>query len=133
MRIILDTGPLVAYLMRRDLYHDWAVETWKDLPALWTCEAVLVETAYLTGHAVALMHMMSEGLLRIGLDVEEQSEAIGGLLTRYGPRMDFADACVVRMSELYTDCKVLTLDQNDFGFYRRNKRQVIPLIAPPEL
>lgn len=132
MRIILDTGPLVAFLMRKDRYHDWAVETWRDLTSLWTCEAVLVETAYLTGHAVALMRMMSEGLLRIGLDVEEQSEAIGGLLSRYGPRMDFADACVVRMSELFPDCKVLTLDRSDFTIYRRNQRQVIPLIAPPD-
>jgi predicted nucleic acid-binding protein len=132
VRIILDTGPLVAYLMRRDRFHDWAVEIWKDLSALWTCEAVLVETAYLTGQAIALMNLVSDGLLRIGLDVEEQSEAIGALLARYGPRMDFADACVVRMSELYTDSKVLTLDRMDFGFYRRNRRQVIPLIAPPE-
>jgi hypothetical protein len=42
-----------------------------------------------------------------------------------------ADACLVRMSELYSDCQVLTLDR-DFLIYRRDGRRVIPLIAPLE-
>lgn len=38
-------------------------------------------------------------------------------------------ACLVRMSELYEPCAVLTLD-SDFHVYRRHGRKVIPTIFP---
>jgi hypothetical protein len=44
--------------------------------------------------------------------------------------MQVADACLVRMSELHRDCRVFTLDAQDFQVYRRFDRQVIPLVAP---
>jgi hypothetical protein len=44
--------------------------------------------------------------------------------------MQLADACLVRMSELTRDCRVFTLDGEDFRVYRRFERQVIPLVAP---
>ena len=43
--------------------------------------------------------------------------------------MSLADACLVRMSELYPDAPVFTLDK-DFLVYRRNKRQQISTIMP---
>ena len=47
--VLLDTGPLVAYLNIRDSHHDWAVETFNtlDLPAI-TCEPVLTEACFLS-------------------------------------------------------------------------------------
>jgi hypothetical protein len=45
--------------------------------------------------------------------------------------MDLADACIVRMTELTRDCRVLTVDRDDFSVYRRNNRELIPLVAPP--
>jgi uncharacterized protein len=44
--------------------------------------------------------------------------------------MDLADACLVRLSELHRDCRVLTCDA-DFLIYRRKDRLQIPLILPP--
>jgi hypothetical protein len=44
--------------------------------------------------------------------------------------MDLADACLVRMSELRRTCRVLTLDRREFTVYRRNGRDIIPIIAP---
>jgi uncharacterized protein len=41
-----------------------------------------------------------------------------------------ADLCLIRMSELYPHHRVITADK-DFRVYRRNKREVIPLICPP--
>ena len=38
--------------------------------------------------------------------------------------------CPIRMSELYPHHRVITADK-DFRVYRRNKREVIPLICPP--
>ena len=100
-----------------------------DLP-LWTCEAVLTEAAHLTDKPVVIMAMVADGALKIGLDIEDEAEALKRLLTRYEKRMALADACVVRMSELARECRVFTLDRTDFSVYRRNGRDVIPLIAP---
>ena len=44
--------------------------------------------------------------------------------------MSLADACLVRMSELYPDSLVLTND-SDFAIYRRNRNQTIPTLMPP--
>lgn len=43
--------------------------------------------------------------------------------------ISLADASLVRMSEIFSDSPVLTLD-GDFRIYRRNGRQAIPLIIP---
>lgn len=77
------------------------------------------------------MEMVATGALRIALELEDQAEDIGNLLARYGDRMDLADACVVRMTELNRQCRVFTLDRRDFSVYRRNGREAIPLLAPP--
>ena len=43
-RVILDAGPLVALLNRRDRHHSWARDQWARIsPPLITCEAVLAE------------------------------------------------------------------------------------------
>lgn len=118
---------------RRDAYHEWACGVLAGLVApLWTCEAVLTEAAHLVGDPRAVMGMIRSGFLRIGLDVEEQADGLHRLLEKYGPHMDFADACVVRMSEIHRDCRVITLDRKDFSVYRRNGRQVVPIVAPAD-
>jgi hypothetical protein len=43
--------------------------------------------------------------------------------------MDFADACVTRLAEMFENSSVCTVD-TDFLVYRRNRRHVIPLVAP---
>jgi hypothetical protein len=35
------------------------------------------------------------------------------------------------MSEIYPHHLVITVDESDFRVYRRNKRDVIPLLCPP--
>jgi predicted nucleic acid-binding protein len=45
--------------------------------------------------------------------------------------MDFADACVTRLAEMFEDSTVCTVD-TDFLVYRKNRRSVIPLVAPFE-
>ena len=52
------------------------------------------------------------------------------LMRRYGDSpMSLADACLVRLSELHSDCQVFTLDAH-FRRDRRHGRHVIPLLAP---
>lgn len=47
-RVLLDTGPLVAFINRREQLHNWATEEWGKIEQpLLTCEAVLTEACFL--------------------------------------------------------------------------------------
>ena len=47
-QVVLDTGPLVAFLNRRDRHHGWATGQLAEVEApLLTCEAVLSEACFL--------------------------------------------------------------------------------------
>ena len=138
MRIVLaDTGPIVAYLNRRDRHHAWAVEVFQQLrPPLLTCEAVLSEAVYLLrsapGGGDRVMELVTRGVLQVTFDLHGEVAAVSGLLRRYRSLpMDLADACLVRMSELHADCVLLTVDSEFRDIYRRNGRQVIPTRLPP--
>lgn len=132
---MIDTGPLVAALARRDSHHQWAVERLRDIePPLETCEAVLTEAAFLlrdtSNGADALLALVDEGIITIRFDLDEHAQFVRALMRRYADQpMSLADACLVRMSEIRGDSKILTLDR-DFRRYRRLGRKVIPLIAP---
>ena len=51
-QVIIDTGPLVAFLSQRDSYHQWAVRELDDIAyPLLTCEAVITEACFLLHRA----------------------------------------------------------------------------------
>ncbi|QXD15868.1 hypothetical protein GQ464_002660 [Rhodocaloribacter litoris] len=133
--ILADTGPIVAYLREKDAFFGWAYEQFSTLPLPFlTCEAVLTEAAYVLyrsgGYPEAVMELVSAGALRVGFHMEKEADALKNLLQRYRDiPMDLADACMVRMSELYPDSALLTVD-SDFLIYRKHERDVIPLITP---
>ena len=131
MKAILDTGPLVALMRSDDRWHAWAVETFKSIsPPLTTCEAVLAEAAYLTGQPAHVIARLSAGAFKVDFSVTAEAAVLERLLRRYRGRMDLADACIVRLSELKPSAKVLTLDVKDFSVYRRHGRDAIPLLTP---
>jgi predicted nucleic acid-binding protein len=132
---LVDTGPLVAYFNARDRWHDWAVAQMQALrPPLVTCEPVLTEACFLIqragGRPADLLGKVRQGVLVIGLDVAGEVAAVESLMRRYADTpMSLADACLVRLSELFADGRLFTLD-SDFLHYRRNARQSIPLLRP---
>ena len=133
-RVLLDTGPLVAFFNRRDRHHDWTVEQWARLePPLLTCEPVLSEASFLlgrAGRAAPVLELVARGLLKISFSLQDQATAIARLMARYEDvPMSLADACLVRMSEQLTDSQVLTLDRH-FTIYRRHGRRTIATIMP---
>ena len=98
-------------------------------PPMLTCEAVLAEATYLTrslpGARVALIEMIGEGFVSIGMAVADHHSALLAMVRRYGNvPMSLADACLVRLAELHPQSPVLTLD-SDFLVYRKNGRQII--------
>jgi len=134
-RIIVDTGPLVAYFNRRDRWHPWVVEQMSALsPPLVTCEPVLTEACFLMqragGRPADLIRKVAQRNLEIGVDLADDASAIESLMQRYADTpMSLADACLVRLTERLPDCRLFTLDA-DFEHYRRSGRHLIPLLRP---
>ena len=134
--VIVDTGPIVAYLNRAEQPHDWVVGQFKRLrPPLLTCEPVLVEAMFLleddTGDATPVLDLLERGVLQIALSVEDEVPAVRQLMRRFrNVPMSLADACLVRLSETREKPVVFTLD-SDFSIYRRHGRLVIPTLMPP--
>ncbi|MBX7194741.1 MAG: PIN domain-containing protein [Sandaracinaceae bacterium] len=132
MKGIADTGFLVAFAARRDRHHDWATEVAAGVTEpLLTCEAVLAEASFQLESVQVVLAMVTDGLVRTAFDAGEHTDRLHRLARKYGDRRpDLADLCLVRMSELHPHHPVITVDR-DFRVYRRNGREVIPVIMPP--
>jgi predicted nucleic acid-binding protein len=131
---IADTGFLVAFANRNDHYHEWAVGVAERITEpLLTCEAVLAEAAFHLESVSVVLDMLREGLVTLAFDCRDNVPQLEVLADRYaGRHPDLADLCLIRMSELFPRHSVVTVDRKDFRVYRRNKREVIPLVCPPE-
>jgi predicted nucleic acid-binding protein len=132
MNGIADTGFLVAFARGRDMHHPWAVRVAEQVTEpLLTCEAVLAETAFHLSNVALVLEMIADELVTLAFDCNDHLQQLAVLAKLYADRQpDLADLCLIRMSELYPHHRVITVDQ-DFRVYRRNKREVIPLISPP--
>lgn len=134
-RTIVDTGPLVALLDRKDSYHGWVKAQLESIdPPLDTCEAVLSEAAFLLsrlpGGPQALLELVAKGLVAVSFSLQAEARPVQQLLLRYANvPMSLADACLVRLSEIHAESLVLTLD-SDFRIYRRHGRSAIPVLLP---
>jgi predicted nucleic acid-binding protein len=134
MKGIADTGFLVAFASVNDAHHDWAVSVASRVTEpLLTCESVLSETAFNLDDSQRVLEMVRDGLVALAFDCNDHFHHLEELARRYANRRpDFADLCLIRMSELNPVHSVITTDRRDFQVYRRNKRETIPLICPPE-
>ena len=134
-RVIVDTGPLVALLNQKDHSHAWVVQQLQDVqPPMVTCESVLAEATYLTRQNARRARRADRNGGRKFFDHRHgggrpsQRLACDGAALRPRP-MSLADACLVRLAELFPQSPVLTLE-SDFSVYRKNGRQVIEVLRP---
>lgn len=134
---IADAGPLVAFLDRAEKHHAWVVDKVSELqPPLLVCEPVLAEAMYLLSRrpraSDGLFELLENGALKVALRVDEHVSELRRLHQKYRDRpMSLADACVVRMAELFDRHVVLTLD-SDFSVYRKHGRVPLALLHPTE-
>jgi predicted nucleic acid-binding protein len=134
-RLIVDTGPIVALLNANDRYHAWTRDILAQIePPMITCEAVISEACFLVHRIVggqdAVLELVARDIIKVSFSLTSELAEVRKLVDRYSSvPMSFADAYLVRMSELDEKATVLTLD-SDFKIYRRNRRQVIPTITP---
>jgi len=102
-----------------------------------TCEAVITEACYLMRSEPSgkedVLALIERGILRIDFSLQTEARAIKDLMMKYeNVPMDFADGCIVRMSELIENAVVFTLD-GDFWIYRKNGKEQIPLVIPDDV
>jgi uncharacterized protein len=136
-RILVDTGPLVALLDRRDHYHRWVKSKLNAMnPPLDTCEAVLSEACHLLEHLPggpqAVVELVTKGLVTVSFSLQDEARALQRLILRYADvPMALADACMVRLAEIHEPSLVFTLD-SDFKIYRKHGRTALPLLLPED-
>jgi len=133
--VLLDAGPLVAFLRRDEQNHDWAVSQFKRFSHFITCEAVLAEACarlnYFEEDQSKVIDLVSDGSVLVNFEINQAADRVSHLLKKYADRpMDLADACLVTMAEKMANCLVVTLDHEDFSIYRRHERQIIPFVSP---
>jgi predicted nucleic acid-binding protein len=130
---LVDTGFLIALLDARDGHHRWAKAlASRQSPPWTTCEAVLSEAFHILGRrdAQSLATLLRRGAIALPFRFDQSIEPVLYLLQKYADvPMSFADACLVRMTEILPDPVLLTADA-DFRIYRRHSRQTVPCILP---
>ena len=131
---LVDAGPLIALLNRRDQWHDWAEQTLALVTGqLWTTEIVLAEACYNLGGTSSsvrrLIALVDTGHLHVAPVLQENAARIVNMMEKF-ERMDLGDASIVILSERYREARIITVDQRDFPIYRRFGREPLPLIMP---
>lgn len=134
MKRMADTGLIVGLLTRNDPYHAWAVAEFRAHAPFYVCEAVLVEAGSFFPDPTPVLRLVERGdlILDDTFSLSTELSAVLTLAAKYADRpMDIADACLVRMTELTSRCKIWTVDRSDFSAYRRHGKQSIPCVFPP--
>ena len=130
-RVLVDTGPLVALMNKRDRHHQRFVEYLKFFQGqLVTTWPVLTEVTHHVpvGKAVEIIALVRDGALEI-IDLGNAGERIHDLMKKYADRpMDLADASLVWAAEYTGIEQVMTID-SDFAVFRLangHRLQVLP-------
>jgi len=122
--VLLDTGPLVALLSRRDSQHARAKEMFAACtPPLRTCEAVIAEACFLLRMVspegpAEVIALGRRDVYQIAMPLAGHYVEVEALLRKYRKQgVSLADACLIRCAELHQEPRVLTFD-SDFRVYR---------------
>jgi len=135
-RAIVDTGYLIALLNRDDEHHAWAKGLLPSLRGPWlTAEACVSESVFLLEAAgrdavERLLGWFEQGLVSSRHFLPESLEPTRREMLRYRRRwVDFADACLVVLSDERPKLPVVTVDGRDFAVYfrgRTGRRLLVP-------
>ncbi len=84
-RVIVDTGPLVAFLNKKDSYHEWAKIQFSLIsPPFISCESVISEAYFLlqgfSNGARNVLELLERELIILPFDLEAESNSIKILL-----------------------------------------------------
>jgi len=122
--LLLDTGPIVALLNRRDADHESCAAFLESFRGrMWTTEPVLTEAVYLLSRVRGGPEACLEFFVRGGASLVPQSpESLiraKDLMSRYREvPMDFADASLVALADETRIRAIFSLDRRGFSVFR---------------
>ena len=137
MRVLVDTGPLVAIVSPDDQYHETCVNALERLPGpLLTCWPVIAEAAWLLREYSLgferLLGSIHDGFLDILPVAGREAKPIAQVMKKYASlQPQFADAMLVYLAGRENIETIFTLDRRDFRVYRSARKHRFRLI--PEL
>lgn len=132
-KVLLDTGPLVAFFNPRDHHHAEAAAFFQALGSgtcCYTTWEVVSEAMYLLNYSAHVQAELLEwlhrghmaGLMRIAAVTPEELPDLARLVRKYADRpMDLADATPVHLANRENITDVATIDRSDFDIYRTGK------------
>ena len=127
---LADASFIVSPFAKTPKRRAWAQNFFKQHHGrLWTTAAAFTEASHLIGDFTIVAKILGD--YHFAVDVGEEKPALAALLEKYAPEMDFADATLVRASELFPSLKIIT-DDGHFNWYRRNRDEKLPVIWIPE-
>ena len=133
--ILVDAGPLVAFVDEDDQYHQVCASALRGvrepMATLWPSVAEAMYLLLALPHAQqALLEMMERGgLLLLAVDAADVPR-MRALMEQYADLpMDLADAALIRVAEREGIRTIFTLDRRDFSVYRLHGR-VRPKLIP---
>lgn len=131
--VLVDAGPLVALIDRRDAHHARCVEALRGIAdPLVTVWPVLVEAMYLLDTwpaQAALWAMVEAGPITLAPLDDEDVPRLRALMAKHRDLpMDLADAALVHVAARDGYRRVFTLDQRDFAVYRVGGRERFTLL-----
>ena len=133
-RVLVDTGPIVAILSRRDQFHRTCIEALHDMPGpLFTCWPVITEAAWLVRRDASaiqkLLDSITIGLFELLPLTTDDAKSIGLILKKYrGIRIQLADAALVHLAARDGLDTIFTLDRRDFLVYRLPRGKALRIL-----
>ncbi|MEM6553664.1 MAG: PIN domain-containing protein [Planctomycetota bacterium] len=117
---LIDAGPLVAIVLRRDEHHEAAIELFGSLrkPPI-TCWPAITEAVYLARHhprsVEALIEMLQDGSIAITNLIQADIAPVAELMRKYrNLQLQLADACLLQLADRLDLQHIFTFDQRDF-------------------
>ncbi len=133
IKAIIDTGPIVAFFDESDNYCLQCRSFLKSFKGkLFTTLAVVTEVSYLLSDNKRIQKAFIEWIDNNAISIlnqdNEQFSSILFYMEKYSDRpMDFADASLMTISEVYEIPNIFTLD-SDFRFYKSKKGKSLKII-----
>lgn len=132
--ILVDTGPLVALLLKRDPNHrETALWITSNVHRLITTWPVITEACHfleLPGK-LALFNMIERGAMIVSEIATADVTTFASVMRTYADRdVDLADASLVLLAERSGTRDIITIDRKDFSTFRLSRNRTFNILFP---